>query len=124
MERSGGARTILRGRAKPRSVVKWSELKRTESGSFAAAVCACWRMGQAQAQPRRNEKRSRSAGLVRQAGQSADALMGRGGRALRRVLSQARDEARAASLASGASPASVAGLAERCLACLATETSR
>ena len=48
---SGGARTIPRGRAEPRSVVKWSELKRTESGSLRrqSACAGAW----AKRRPRR-----------------------------------------------------------------------
>ena len=56
---------------------EWSaaDCKRTESGKSPAAVCVCWCMGQVEAQPRRNEKRSWSAGIVHQAAQSADVLV-------------------------------------------------
>jgi len=106
-----------------------SEVQRTETdgvrvlrtGNLPAAVCACWRMCQAEAQPRRNEKRSRSAGIVRQAAQSVAGsfglmpLRGRGGRALRRGH---RMPVPPRITASGASPTSDVVLAQRCLACL------
>jgi len=100
-----------------------SEVQRTETdgvrvlrtGNLPATVCACWRMCQAEAQPRRNEKRSRSAGIVRQAAQSVAASFGSRGS---RSAAWASDARAAKHDCQRSESASDAVLAQRCLACL------
>ena len=78
-----------------------------------------------EAQTRTQEHRSRSAGACAKPRSLPPPRSGCGGRALRRVLSQARDEARAAKLAaSGARPASAPCSRSGASACLATEMCR